>query len=342
MIPLNDQQRLFLVESGQLYEAWRDATRQAVSYRYGMKWMKSKEKDYLVRLHDAKGNGRSLGVRSPDTEAKYEAFMAGKERVKERLVGLGERLKDQARLNRAARLGRLPSIVGEILLGMDSAGVGSEFRIVGTHALFAYESMAAVQCRMELLASGDVDMLYDPRKQLSIVVRRLDEGGLIGLLRKVDKSFEPIRAQGFRAVNKDGFMVDLIVPPMDMRSGDPVRFSPDDLAAVEVPSLQWLANSPKVETVAIATNGLPIPMAVPDPRAFAIHKAWLSQQADREPVKKQRDLEQAIMMFQMLERYLPQYPIDLSQLKYLPAAVINRASAAVNGRSDVRLPGLDF
>lgn len=311
MIPLNNQQRLFLVESGQLYEAWRDATRQAIGYRYGMKWVKSKGRDYLVRLHDAKGNGRSLGVRSPDTEAEYDAFMAGKDRVKERLVALREWLNDQARLNRAARLGRLPSIVGEILLSIDSAGVGSEIRVVGTQALFAYESMAAVQCRVELLASGDVDTLYDPTRQLSIIVRRIDEERLIGLLRKVDKSFEPISAQGFRAVNKDGFMVDLIVPPVDMHSGGASQFSPDDLVAAELPSLQWLANSPKVEVVAIAANGKAIPMVVPDPRVFAIYKAWLSQQSCSTPLVRKQNLLQAIMLFQMLESYLPHYPIDL-------------------------------
>lgn len=311
MIPLNDQQRLFLVESSQLYEAWRDATRQAVSYRYGMKWVKSKGNDYLVRLHDAKGNGRSLGVRSPETETKYEAFMAGKQRVKERLVGLGERLKDQARLNRAVRLGRLPSIVGEILLGIDSAGVGSEFCVVGTHALFAYETMAAVQFPVELLASGDADTFYGPARQISIIARGIDEESIIGLLRKVDKSFEAIRAQGFRAVNKNGFIVDMIVPPMDIHRGESTQLSPDDLVAAELPSLQWLANSPKVEVVSIAANGKAIPMLVPDPRVFAIYKAWLSQQPCSTSLVRKQNLLQSIMLFQVLESHLPHYPVDL-------------------------------
>ncbi|MFZ1830314.1 MAG: GSU2403 family nucleotidyltransferase fold protein [Candidatus Competibacteraceae bacterium] len=33
------------------------------------------------------------------------------------------------------------------------------FTVIGTHALYAYEAMAAVQCSMDLLALGDVDLL---------------------------------------------------------------------------------------------------------------------------------------------------------------------------------------
>lgn len=51
--------------------------------------------------------------------------------------------------------------------------------------------MAAVQFAKELLASGDVDLLYDPRKKLSLISKRMDNNGLMGLLRKADKTFEP-------------------------------------------------------------------------------------------------------------------------------------------------------
>jgi transposase InsO family protein len=45
--------------------------------------------------------------------------------------------------------------------------------------------------------------------------------------------------------------------------------------------------------VGIDEDGWPVPIKVPDPRAFALHKAWLSTLTTREPVKKQRDLAQA-------------------------------------------------
>lgn len=62
MKPLSDQQRLFMVDSIQLYEAWQAAAMQVRAHRYGMKWLKSGSAEYLVRLTDAKGNGNSLSA----------------------------------------------------------------------------------------------------------------------------------------------------------------------------------------------------------------------------------------------------------------------------------------
>ena len=96
------------------------------------------------------------------------------------------------------------------------------------------------------------------------------------------------------------------------------------------------------EAIAIATNGLPVPMVVPDPRAYLLHKAWLSRQVDREPVKKQRDIEQAAMIAELRQSYLPQFPLEARYLRYLPKEMIRQASQTIEDTSAIRLPGLDF
>lgn len=63
--------------------------------------------------------------------------------------------------------------------------------------------------------------------------------------------------------------------------------------------------APKLETVAVDEDGQPVPFRVPDPRAFALHKAWLSPQLTREPVKKPRDLAQARAVAQLVREYMP-------------------------------------
>jgi hypothetical protein len=322
MKPFSDQQRLFLVDAIQLYEAWHAAATQVRAHRYGMKWLKSGNSEYLVRLSDAKGNGKSLGPRSSKTEEIFKDFVEAKARAEARFKATTVRLDDQAKLNKALRLGRVPEVAAKILRELDLSAARDDFRIVGTHALYAYESMAGVHFMQELLASGDIDLLYDPRKSLTVVSSRLDGEGLLGLLRKADKSFEPIAINAFRAINDQGFMVDFIIPQRAMHENNPVRFSPDDLTATEVPNLQWLTNAPAVSEVAIATNGLPVRMRVPDPRAFLIHKTWLSSQDDRDPLKKPRDLHQAQVVFTAIKNYLPQYEIRQEDLKYLPKGVI--------------------
>ena len=340
MRPLDNQQRLHMVESEQLYRAWIEAYRQAMSYRYGMKWVSSKARQYLVRLHDARGNGKSLGPRNEETEAIFLAFSQGRDRAKARFQSLSEQMTRQARLNKATRLGRLPSIIGSVLMELDLAGCEKDFCVVGTHAIFAYESMAGVHCVAELLASGDVDLLYDPRKQLSLVSEKLNEAGLLGLLRRVDKSFEIISETRFRAANKNGFMVDLLIPTRDIRVADAVTFSEDDLCAVEVPNLHWLSNAPKCDTVVIAHNGQPVRMRCPDPRAFSLHKAWLSVQSDREPIKKQRDHDQAVMVAELILKHLPAYPFERTALKFLSEDMIRQATAELD--PEVQLPKLSF
>lgn len=70
-------------------------------------------------------------------------------------------------------------------------------------------------------------------------------------------------------------------------------------------SEEWLVNAPKLDIVAVDENGQPVPFRVPDPRAFALHKAWLSQQLNREPLKKPRDLAQARAVAQLVREYMP-------------------------------------
>lgn len=88
MTPLSDQQRLFLIESDQLYRAWREVAQQVRQYRFGMRWSRSGGREYLIRLTDRKGYGKSLGPRSPATEQIYQAFVEGRDRAKERYRGL--------------------------------------------------------------------------------------------------------------------------------------------------------------------------------------------------------------------------------------------------------------
>lgn len=310
MQTLSNQQRLHLVNTQQLYENHFAAYRQARSHAYGMRWKAARGVDYLFRERDRRGNGKLLGRRSPETEQILAAFQEGKARAQERLVAIRQQLDEQARLNKAFRLARVPRVVARILRELEEHDLGSAFTVLGTQALYGYEAAGGVQFLLELLASGDVDLLYDARKKLTLVSSRLDSEGLLGLLRKADRTFEPIRKRGFRAANAGQFMVDLIVGPRPMHKSEPVTFGADDLVVSEVPGLQWLINSPKLEVVTVDEDGQPVPFRVPDPRAFALHKAWLSRQPTREPLKKPRDLAQAREVAQLVREYMPHLSFD--------------------------------
>ncbi len=66
-------------------------------------------------------------------------------------------------------------------------------------------------------------------------------------------------------------------------------------------------------------------MQVPDPRAFVLHKAWLSQQPGREAVKRPRDKGQAKIVTAIVGQYLPQFPFSKEQLRYLTLDMLHLA-----------------
>lgn len=137
----------------------------------------------------------------------------------------------------------MPRIVARVLRELDRVGLHDSFTVIGTQALYAYEAAAGSHFLLELLASGDVDLRYDARQKMVVVSEKLDGNGLLGLLKKADKTFECVRKNDYRAANAGQFMVDLVIAPRGMNAAENITFSESDLVATEVPGLQWLLNS---------------------------------------------------------------------------------------------------
>jgi len=324
---MSDNQRRVFIDAAQIYEAYMEAFWQNISYRGSMLWKKVGGKEYLFRLNDRHGNGKSLGVRSESSEKIFSEFHENKWRIKERFDGLKQRLEEQARFCKAALIQRVPRICAKILrLSEQHRILGKNIVIIGTNALYAYESAAGVFTDRSVTATQDADILWDIRPKLCLAADgEMNSGGFIGLLRKADKTFEPVRKYGFRAVNKDGYMVDLIKPePRPAMKKERQRMGgSDDLEAVEIRNLQWLISSPKFTQTVIGDDGFPATMIVPDPRSFVLHKLWLSQQTDREPLKKKRDFNQAGGVAHLIMQYLPEYRFEPSELRMFPKHLID-------------------
>jgi hypothetical protein len=340
---LRGEQRRQLIDTQQVFDAWRETAREARRRFAGsMRWTERNGADYLLRKTGRAE--RSLGRRSDQTERAYEAFLTGRAASQDRLKGLAQRLDELAPVNRAMALGRVPVTAARILRECDKAELlGEHLIVVGTNALFAYEAAAGVEMQSGLMASGDVDLLYDARRHLSLALEDVHAGGLIGLLRKVDTSFAPVRSGSFRAANRDGYLVDLIRPqtrdPLRDRSKPALTELPEDLQGVAIFGLAWLVNSPKMDVVAIDERGYPVRMAVIDPRAFALHKVWISEREDREPVKARRDLEQAKAAAIIATRYLRR-SFDGAELAALPNALRELAPAindSISNAADERI-----
>jgi hypothetical protein len=324
-----DQARVF-IDAEQAYQAFRHARGLADSHRGSMHWKTVKGRKYLYKAAGTGRPAKCLGPESEETHQIRQAFEAGKAKSAERLAALGHTLKEQARLCKAVRINRVPSVVTAILRQLELSGMlGKNLMVIGTHALFAYEAAVSGRFSTAITTTTDVDFMWDARTRLVFASDATDirKEGFIGLLRKVDPSFEAVQQRGFRIVNKRGFFVDLIkpAPPFwDRREPDRIG-TEDSVWAAEIPSLKWLASSPKFTQVVIGDDGFPAAMVAPDPRAFALYKLWLSQQPDREPIKKQRDRLQAIAVAQAVIQRLPSHPFRENDLKAFPLEVIEQA-----------------
>ena len=303
------------IDSVAVFEALEEAMAEAAQVRGGMYWHagppSSPESRYLVRTTPA-GAETSLGPRTPETQAIYARFTQRKRESGERVTGLRAALVQQQRLNRALRVGRVDPLVVGLLSRLASTRLGEHFRVVGTHALYAYEAVAGVRLNAEALATRDMDLLWDTRKRIvfSTQLARTDSS-MLGVLKKVDSTFRIRRSQKYTAVNKDGFEVDII---RRERAGDdprPIKLSDEDedFWVVQARRASVLLDSPGYSAVIVASNGTMARMNTVHPATFVAFKRWLAAQPEREALKRRRDALQADAVQVLLETYLPRLQV---------------------------------
>ena len=301
---LNNAQRRQFVDVVQIFEAWEDS-RAELGRRFvgSMRWVERKGHVYLLRKQ-ASGEV-SLGRKTEKTEEIYRAFRDGRDAERNRYKELEAHLKEMAPVNRALRLNRVPLITARILRHLASAQVlGRNISVTGTNSLYLYEALAGVQLGSDPLATNDVDLLWDARQSLSLGVNDFRHEGVIGYLKRADRSFRRSSGQHSRAVNRNGFMVELIHPIDDLRAATDDPANEEDLVGAGIEGLEWLVNAPKMDGVVIGEDGIPLRCWSVDPRAFALHKAWVAERADRDPVRRVRDRAQSREVARIAKHYL--------------------------------------
>jgi hypothetical protein len=309
IIENDESQRRQYIDAEAVFNELRRVRQQAAQVRGGMMWREVAGTTYLIRT-STKGAQKSLGARSAQTNKIYEDFVSRKEAVTDRLRTIKEEFQRQRRLNKALRVGRVPTLVVDVLNALDDAGLAEHFMVVGTHALYAYESACGVRLTPQAMATRDIDLLFDTRKQLRFFSRmRQSEASLLGILRKADKSFERLDDQMETARNSAGFEVDII---RRVKKGDdphPLRLSDDeeDIWAVQASTAERILNVPRFNQMVVSTAGDMAMMQTMHPLDFAAVKRSLAARPDRDPLKRGKDEHQARLVEALVTTYLPQY-----------------------------------
>ena len=293
-----------LANLAQDYEVWLTDARVVEPGR--LTWKRVGQHEYLYRIRDGHGNGSSLGPRSENTEAQFEAYAA----ARARLTTVSNRMAIECALYRTHQLPLLPPFAGAALRQLDiDRQLGQDgVLVVGTNALLAYALEAGEAFGPELTATDDFDLTWVRQTPIA-------ERPVIDSLKRADKSWTVNEERTFQVLNRHGEEIELLLP----RQLQAMFPRTSGLRPIPLPEQDWLLPGRHVSHVVAAMDRKPARVVAPDPRWFALHKLWLADKPERNPLKKAKDREQGEHVLSLVADHMPHYPLDEAFAADLPA-----------------------
>lgn len=292
-----------------------------------MTWKTIRGRDYLYHVHGNAGNGVSLGPRSTDTEAQYEAFRSAKSAIKQQLADTEPDLRRAAAVYTALGLPVVDSWAAKLFQHLDRAGLlGTHVMVVGTNALPAYQLEAQVRSGPRIHATRDTDVAWTAAEPPG-------EAMLWPALREFDPGFRVNMERPFQAIGRGARELEVLVAPSRRPTLADEPFDPALL-----PEQEWLLLGKPVRHVVSSLDRTPTALVVPDPRFFALQKSWLSYKPDRDPLKAPKDRRQAELVWSWLPE-MPRHPLDAAFLASIPSELKDHRLLLDSSRGKTRSMG---
>lgn len=130
---------------------------------------------------------------------------------------------------------------------------------------------------------------------------------MLGLLKKIDSTFELRQDQRHTAVNSKGFEVDIIRSSHVEGESRVTLMSQDegDFWAIYARRAEVFLNAPVFDSMVVSPSGHMARMRAVSPVTFIGFKRWIAVQQDRDPLKAPKDSLQADLVERLVEEYLP-------------------------------------
>jgi hypothetical protein len=239
----------------------------------------------------------------PDSEAMRARIMVQKD-----LAAIRKERRDLVRALRSANMPGPDRLTGNILAALAAAGA---FRLravlIGSVAFQCYLPLLGVRFPATIARTGDLDLAQF--HSVSVAVEDEMEADLLSVLRQVDSRFQPIMSPAdsrkimryaIQVGTQEEFSVEVLCP---LRG--PIRENFTVLKSLRG-SAQILKHLDFLiyrEVNAVALHGPGIPVNVPAPERFAMHKLIVSQlriDTPRSQQKARKDLQQADALVRVL------------------------------------------
>lgn len=312
-----DEQRRTLLNLSQYYTAFIEAERELRRLGRPLHWKTVNGREYLYEIQDSRGNAKSLGPRGDETEEKHRAWHA----ARDRRDGAKAALNETGRLYRALRLGTISAEAAAILREADVRRMmGDIVIVVGTNAMPAYEIEAQHRIGAGIDETMDFDLAWVGCLELSSATpAKQNSHPVWDMLKAVDSTYTVNTERPFQARNAKAYEVELLVAP----SRAATLPAGDRPAPIPLPEQEWLLQGRFVDHVICARDGSPARIIAPDPRWFALHKLWMSDQAKRNPLKRPKDRKQGDRLLNAIADYMPHYPFDEQFTSELPPELMS-------------------
>ena len=304
-----------------VYDTWLDAKRARNLLPSSMFWVKRGDTDYLSVKQTWRDSGSTRGARSTETEAQLAKFLDDATTLDRRIEVSSSEITPLVRQYRSQRLPMVATRPGKILRELDLAGLlGVPLMLVGTNAFAAYQLQWGRRFPGGVDETEDIDFTWCDLRGASFAAATpppvVHGSPLLRALRAFDPSFAVNKRKPYQAVNDEGYEVELLVAPSQLKnlSSDEV-FSP----VAGLFEQEWLLKGEPLRHVAITQDNKPCSLYVPDPRWMALHKLWLADQPKRNALKRDKDRTQGHVLLDAA-RLFPDvsYPIDLNFALELP------------------------
>lgn len=308
---LRPEQLRIIENAAVAYDAWLAAVRSADEHAHRLDWKRIEGVDYLYR-HFGRNGAQSLGRRNAETEALKAEYDAARPRIDHTLSELQIRLTMIAAEYRAHRLPRVHPVLGRLCREADRRGLlGSALLVVGTNAMPVYEFEAQDRFAVGLETTEDCDFAWCQQAHLALT----GATPFYSLLKFVDSTFTPNYERPFQARNAAAYEVELLLAP-SLSSGFPAN---EPIRPVPLPEQEWLLHGRPLTHVVFDMSNQPVRLVVPDPRWMALHKLWLANKPDRNPLKKPKDLEQGRRLLTAVRQSMPHFPFDEAFIRDVPS-----------------------
>ena len=315
-----DAQRL-AANLEQAHRFWLDSRQSLQKLPASMYWAERAGRQYLYMKQSGTDNGTSHGVRSPQTEEQLATFTEDKKQATQRAASADALIQTRSALYRRMRMPTLPDKQAEILRKLDIEGLlGTDLMVVGTNAFSAYEwaANAIFPAGNEETLDFDLTWCRDTPAALTLTGTDVDKKTrktLFSVLKSIDSSYKINPRKPYQATDADGYEVELLAAPSCHPLPKEEAFAPMQTLIEQ----EWLLLGSPISAVVATERGRACPLTVPDPRFMGLHKLWLADKPERNPVKRDKDRRQGNVLLDAV-RYFMQasHPLNVDFVFAIP------------------------